>query len=434
MRYKVKTKDCQLIVRAKASWGETVDEKALGSFARVNMRGFMKAKLIRTGVIEYTGPVGISLADRLKKLVTKRDFFFILEHTLVAFQRIEVKRLSMNNVLLDLNNVYINENTKEIQFLYVPSSKPKVNNDPLSFLESIIYSANPAPERDMDYISRTIHYLRAMPGFDPARLEKFIAREDRSVVTTIKKQNVGDSDFITSKQRDYLEHVQKRQKNLDSDDTALLDDSEDTGLLDEDENTGLLDEDTTLMDVDTGLLDEDENTGLLDLTMDMDENTGLLDLTMDMDENTGLLDDFDDRTGLLNDAEEDETGRLTSFGPPDDDDGGTMLLAETAPVPQDHVHYPTLYRVQTDETIRINKPVFRLGKERSYVDYFVANNVAVSRSHADIVTRGSRCYVVDLNSKNHTYINDQLIPVHSETEIQDGDHLRLGNEEFIFRK
>ena len=116
-----------------------------------------------------------------------------------------------------------------------------------------------------------------------------------------------------------------------------------------------------------------------------------------------------------------ETALLT-----DSDDDATGLLVEN------QVHYPTLYRVQTEETISINKPVFRIGKERSYVDYFVSNNNAVSRSHADIVTRGTRFFVIDLNSKNRTFINDQMIPIQYEIEILEGDRLRLGNEEFVF--
>ena len=64
--------------------------------------------------------------------------------------------------------------------------------------------------------------------------------------------------------------------------------------------------------------------------------------------------------------------------------------------------------------------------------YFVTNNIAVSRSHADIITRGTLYFVMDLNSKNHTYINNQEIPIHCEVEIHDGDRLKLGNEEFVF--
>ena len=111
-----------------------------------------------------------------------------------------------------------------------------------------------------------------------------------------------------------------------------------------------------------------------------------------------------------------------------DEDEATGLLIEN----NANVRFPTLFRILTEETISINKPVFRLGKERSYVDYFVTNNIAVSRSHADIITRGNKYFVKDLNSKNHTYINNQELPIHMEVEIHDGDRLKLGNEEFIF--
>ncbi len=128
----------------------------------------------------------------------------------------------------------------------------------------------------------------------------------------------------------------------------------------------------------------------------------------------GGLPDFEEETGLLTEAEDTE---------------GTALLAQEGA----EACYPALSRILTGETIYIDKPVYRLGKERSYVDYFVTNNIAVSRSHADIITRGNRYYIKDLNSKNHTYINSRKIPAQLETELHDGDVIRLGNEEFIFR-
>ena len=94
--------------------------------------------------------------------------------------------------------------------------------------------------------------------------------------------------------------------------------------------------------------------------------------------------------------------------------------------------FPTLTRCKTGETIYVNKAVFRLGKERSYVDYFVADNDAVSRSHMDLITREGRYYAVDLNSCNKTYCNGTQLAVNQEYEVRDGDHLTLANEEFIF--
>ena len=94
---------------------------------------------------------------------------------------------------------------------------------------------------------------------------------------------------------------------------------------------------------------------------------------------------------------------------------------------------PHLLRNKNNEIINLTKPVFRIGKEKSYVDYFVRDNTAVSRSHANIITRGNKYYIVDTNSTNHTFVNEKMIPSNAETEIHHGDKIRLGNENFEFK-
>lgn len=93
---------------------------------------------------------------------------------------------------------------------------------------------------------------------------------------------------------------------------------------------------------------------------------------------------------------------------------------------------PHIIRSKNHEKININKPIFRIGKERSYVDYFVADNTAISRSHANIITREGRYFIVDTNSTNHTFIDGQMIPSNSECEIGHGTKIRLANEDFEF--
>ncbi len=391
MKFKAKAKDCQLLVKVKASFGETIDEKELDRFARVYLRGFLKPKLVKKNVVEYTGPVGISIYERLKKPVSKRDFLFILEQIVVAVQKLQANNMGVNNMVMNLQYVYINEVTKEVQFIYIPTANGIPNLNLIQFIETVAYSVKPADEKDNDFVSRFIYFFKAMKPFDINKVEAFVAKEDRSVVNTIKKQNAGQSGFMTNKQQHYYDHYDKKKESNEDDEA--------TGLIGDDDPTGLLVED----DDPTGLLVEggdDDATGLLG---DDDEATGLL--------NTG--DDDDEATGLLSGGDEDEA---------------TGLLVEN----NANVRFPTLFRVLTEETISVNKPVFRLGKERSYVDYFVTNNIAVSRSHADIITRGNKYFVKDLNSKNRTYINDQELPIHMEVEIHDGDRLKLGNEEFVF--
>lgn len=94
---------------------------------------------------------------------------------------------------------------------------------------------------------------------------------------------------------------------------------------------------------------------------------------------------------------------------------------------------PHLLRKKNNEKIALNKPVFRVGKERSYVDYFIGDNTAISRSHANFITRDSEYFVVDTNSTNHTFVNDTMLQSNIEMAISHGDVIRLANEEFEFK-
>lgn len=127
------------------------------------------------------------------------------------------------------------------------------------------------------------------------------------------------------------------------------------------------------------------------------------------DEATSLLNEESEGTALLDESE------------------GTTVL-DTVPVKA----YPYMIRKSNYDKIEINKPVFRIGKERSYVDCFVANNNAVSRLHADIITKNDRYFIKDNNSTNKTYVNGAPVQPMTEYEIYDGDEIVLANEPFEF--
>ena len=94
---------------------------------------------------------------------------------------------------------------------------------------------------------------------------------------------------------------------------------------------------------------------------------------------------------------------------------------------------PYLVRTKNNERIQLNKPVFRIGKEKSYVDYFIGDNTAISRSHANIISRDGEYFVVDTNSTNHTYVNGGMIQSNVETKLSHGSKIRLANEDFEFK-
>lgn len=93
---------------------------------------------------------------------------------------------------------------------------------------------------------------------------------------------------------------------------------------------------------------------------------------------------------------------------------------------------PYLRRNSNNEKILLDKPIFHIGKERSYVDYCISGNATISRSHADIIDRNGQFFIVDNNSTNHTYVNGEMIPSNTEIPLSHGTRIRLSNEEFEF--
>lgn len=121
---------------------------------------------------------------------------------------------------------------------------------------------------------------------------------------------------------------------------------------------------------------------------------------------------------------------------------GETTVLSMAPTGETSVLSPTemqslqgafLLRMKNNERIPLNKPVFRIGKERSYVDYFIGDNPAISRSHVNIINRDGNYFVVDTNSTNHTFVNGNMIQSNVEVPLTHGTCLRLGNEEFEFK-
>uniref|UniRef100_UPI004057C2A3 DUF6382 domain-containing protein n=1 Tax=Agathobacter sp. TaxID=2021311 RepID=UPI004057C2A3 len=127
--------------------------------------------------------------------------------------------------------------------------------------------------------------------------------------------------------------------------------------------------------------------------------------------------------------------------------GGTANFGETTILSQGNVGetmvldagmlqteaIPHLVRQKNNEKILLDKPIFRIGKERSYVDYFIGDNTAISRSHANVVAKNGEYFVVDTNSTNHTYVDGMMIQSNVEVKLTHGTKLRLANEEFEFR-
>ncbi len=68
---------------------------------------------------------------------------------------------------------------------------------------------------------------------------------------------------------------------------------------------------------------------------------------------------------------------------------------------------------------------------RQAANDIVLQEGSVSSQHAWLVNDGGECRVVNLLSTNGTWVNDEKV---HEATLKDGDHVRFGRVEFVFRR
>ena len=335
-KLKVSIKKSTVTAIMKAGRKERINETELSQLARIKPCGIMHVTKTKKDSVIYTCPANINLTDRLKKAISKYDFFFMIEQIVIMVEDVYNNGLNVNSVRFNMDDVYINEMTKEMYFIYFPIVRGQESADIVGFIENIIYTMTPVINEDTNYISRFMYYVRSFHGFNGNAIEKYISREERAVVNVLKNKAVTMQQQIMQQQTMQQQIMQQVMQGS-------------------------------------------------------------------MDGTTVLSDD-----GI-----------------------SVQQIQQMQPV---NYHFASLTRQVTGEKIELGKPSFVLGKNPEKSDYAVADNTNISRVHAVITMRNGRCYVMDQNSTNGTFINGRIIKAGQETEILPGDCLMLANEEFIFNE
>lgn len=189
-KLKVSIKKSTVTAMMKAGRKERINETELSQLARIKPCGIMHVTKTKKDSVTYTCPANINLTDRLKKAISKYDFFFMMEQIVIMVQDVYNNGLNVNSVRFNMDDVYINEMTKEMYFIYFPIVGGQESADIVGFIENIIYTMTPVINEDTNYISRFMYYVRSFHGFNGNAIEKYISREERAVVNVLKNTAV----------------------------------------------------------------------------------------------------------------------------------------------------------------------------------------------------------------------------------------------------
>ena len=111
------------------------------------------------------------------------------------------------------------------------------------------------------------------------------------------------------------------------------------------------------------------------------------------------------------------------------DINGETSVLEAETINEDELH---LVSCIGNWKLVVNKEEFTIGKSPDKVDGVIPGNSAISRVHCKIAhSWNGKYYIVDMNSSNGTYLNGLRVPSDQYLELNEGDIIRIANEEFI---
>lgn len=362
----------QLIVKSQK--GQQLDEREVYTINNEGVKGLLYFTIVQKNsafklIYNLTG--FISLREFLKTPLRKETFSFILKNIFENLNAMQSMNFRQQKLFLDFDHVMVNPATQKLHFVYLPIQSFENGISLRDFLLNMIQIGSFAADEERGYVKKYIAILNDGINFSVFELEQYIR--------SLKADEGGETQ--RKKCQKCQTEISQGTKFCPACGTAL-------------EGERLANQNIVYIPPYPAVDGQEEKKTYRKEKGDTQNFTTVLGMES-------------------NDLRYPPT---TTLG----------LESINAPV------FPYLIRKRNNEKIRVDKPAFRIGKEKGYCDYFVSDNSAVSRSHANIITKEKRYYVIDLNSTNHTYVDDRLIQQGQEVEIFSGTKIRLANEEFTF--
>lgn len=398
----------QLIIKSQK--GQQLNEREVYAIGNNQVTGLIKVNVIKKKTsfkLVYNITGFTSFKDFFKDPLDKVTFAKLLQSIFANLQSMQDAQFYQQCVLFNINHVLINPSTLKVYFIYVPIQGFTNGIILRDFLLNIIQSCTFSPGEDTSYVREYINILNRGMNFSLFELKEYIngisfssdkkyegkkkcPRCSNDVTVGTKycslcgAKIVGDTGDINNAAI-YTPPINDIENGNNQRSNSYR---EYNGI----GEIQYLREDRTVVRVKPASYEEKEDRS-------------------DRNDTQGLSDD----TTNLSEADDPYIG-------------GTVVLNEEA------MRQPVAYliRLSTNEKITISKSPFRIGRMKESVDYWVTNNNAVGRKHADVIIKEGRYYLFDLKSKNGTFIDDRRIPEETETEVFSGSRITFADEDYDF--
>lgn len=136
-KFRVQTKGNMITAVRKQLGDLHIAERELEILEENTLLGFFRPQVISTHRMEYAAPLGVSLKSYLKDKPSVHKFYSMLAQIVEMAKRVEHYGLYMQNVVFDMDFVYVKKTTGELFFIYEPLMERKNAVNVFAFLGDI---------------------------------------------------------------------------------------------------------------------------------------------------------------------------------------------------------------------------------------------------------------------------------------------------------
>ncbi len=376
---------------------------------------------------DVTGKV--TLSEYLVKRVSQEAFKQMILHLIDTIENFDEYMIDVKQVVLDINSVFINEVDHTVAFICIPTKSDNSIGDLYEFFKAIVdvslvdVSGN---DNRVSYFNGACNVVRDKNGFSlqNMKMQLLQQQEQREEVGSIAAAPKAGSDAAPEgqmvKEADTVT-VKKREKAV----APIVPQAEDKP--DEQESKSLFGKlfksggkKKSTSDGFQGGIGKYKNADAFSAPSQKQQAPSpkieIVQQVQKIQQQPKPAQDMDLGTITFHDKNKESFPSGDAVNNDNTDNAQAILV-----------------RRRDQSRISINKPVFAIGREREDQDYCINDNFAVGRIHASIIKKADRYYVVDLNSKNHTFVNGTKLEPNKEHMLNNGDKIVFANEEFDFR-
>ena len=139
-------------------------------------------------------PLSKYFEDEISKVKLLNIFrkYFAIKNSLPGYL------LNENQIVLDINSVYIDTNNDDIWFIYIPDLEYTNTMSELDFIKKIVFSVRYNPKEDSSYIIQIMNYLNMRDGFTIDGFKNLINElSELDEIPVIESDSIGDTVVLT---------------------------------------------------------------------------------------------------------------------------------------------------------------------------------------------------------------------------------------------